>query len=95
MLIVGLVIGHVLRLKKSQITLLSIEAGFQNGTVGIVVGSLISEELIQVGLSRFRLPSAVYNILMLVTIIPFILWRISLLYETLVCVFPWRNSFLL
>ena len=56
MLIVGLVIGHVLRLKKSQITLLSIEAGFQNGTVGIVVGSLISEELIQGGLSRFRLP---------------------------------------
>ena len=78
MLIIGLIIGHVLRLKKSQITLLSIEAGFQNGTVGIVVGSLISEELIQGGLSRFRLPSAVCNILMLVTIIPFIIWRRSL-----------------
>ena len=78
MLIVGLVIGHVLRLKKSQITSLSVEAGFQNGTIGIVVGSLISEELIQGGLSRFSLPSAVYSVLMLVTIIPFVLWRRSL-----------------
>ena len=78
MLIVGLVIGHVLRLKKSQITSLSVEAGFQNGMIGIVVGSLISEELMQGGLSRFSLPSAVYSLLMFVTIIPFILWRRSL-----------------
>ena len=62
MLIVGLVIGHVLRLKKSQITSLSVEAGFQNGTIGIVVASLISEELMQGGLSRFSLPSAVYSL---------------------------------
>ena len=47
MLILGLVIGHVLRLKKSQITSLSVEAGFQNRTIGIVVGSLITEELMQ------------------------------------------------
>ena len=73
MLIVGLVIGHVLRLKKSQITSLSVEAGFQNGTIGIVVGSLISEELMQGGLSRFSLHSAINSVLMLVTIIPFIL----------------------
>ena len=71
MLIVGLVIGHVLRLKKSQITSLSVEAGFQNGTIGLVVGSLISEELMQGGLSRFSLPSAINSVLMLVTIIPF------------------------
>ena len=78
MLIVDLVIGHVLRSKKSQITLLDVEAGLQNGTVGIVVGSLISEELMQGELSRFSLPSAVYSVLMLITIIPFILWRSSL-----------------
>ena len=78
MLIIGLVVGHLLRLKKSQITSLSVEAGFQNGTIGIVVGSLISEEFIQGGLSRFSLPSAVYSVLMLVTIIPFVLWRRSL-----------------
>ena len=78
MLIVGLVIGHVLRLKKSQITSLLVEAGFQNGTIGIVVGLLISEELMQGGLSRFSLPSVVYSVLMLVAIIPFLLWRRSL-----------------
>ena len=78
MLIVGLVIGHVLRLKKSQITSLSVEAGFQNGMIGIVVGSLISEELMQGGLSRFSLPSAINSVLMLVTIIPIILWQRSL-----------------
>ena len=77
MLIIGLVVGHVLRLKKSQITLLAVEAGLQNGTIGIVVGSLISEELIQGSLSRFSLPSAINSVLMLVTIIPFILWRRS------------------
>lgn len=75
MLAVGLFVGYLLRLKKSQITSLSVEAGFQNGTIGIVVGSLISEELVQGGLSRFSLPSAVYSVLMLVTIIPFVLWR--------------------
>ena len=78
MLVIGLVVGDLLRLNKSQITSLSVEAGFQNGTIGIVVGSLISEPLIQGGLSRFSLPSAVYSVLMLVTIIPFILWRRSL-----------------
>ncbi len=75
MLAVGLFVGHLLRLNKSQITSLSVEAGFQNGTIGIVVGSLISEELVQGGLSRFSLPSAVYSVLMLVAIIPFVLWR--------------------
>ncbi len=78
MLIIGLAVGHLLKLNKSQITSLSVEAGFQNGTIGIVVGSLISEQLVQGGLSRFSLPSAVYSVLMLVTIIPFVLWRRSL-----------------
>ena len=78
MLIVGLVISHVLRLKKSQITSLSVEAGFQNGTIGIVVGLLISEVLMQGVLSHFSLPSVVYSVLMLVAIIPFLLWRRSL-----------------
>ncbi len=75
MLSVGLGIGNLLGLKQSQITSLAVEAGFQNGTIGIVVGSLISDELIQAELSRFSLPSAVYSILMMLTIIPFVLWR--------------------
>ena len=75
MLSVGLGIGNLLGLKQSQITSLAVEAGFQNGTIGIVVGSLISDELVQSELSRFSLPSAVYSILMMLTIIPFVLWR--------------------
>ena len=75
MLSVGLGIGNLLGLKQSQITSLAVEAGFQNGTIGIVVGSLISDELVQTELSRFSLPSAVYSILMMLTIIPFVLWR--------------------
>ncbi len=75
MLAIGLGLGSVLALKPSQNTALAVEAGFQNGTIGIVVGSLISEELVQGELSRFSLPSAVYSVLMMLTIIPFVCWR--------------------
>ena len=78
MLSIGLCVGRLLDLNTPQITSLTVEAGFQNGTIGIVVGSLISDELMQGGLSPFSLPSAVYSVLMLLTIIPFVLWRRSL-----------------
>ncbi len=75
MLGVGLAVGALLQLPTAQTTTLSIEAGFQNGTIGIVVGSLIGPALTQGELNSFSLPSAVYGVLMTVTIIPFILWR--------------------
>ena len=75
MLSIGLALGRLLALKQDQITSLAVEAGFQNGTIGIVVGSLISEELVQGELSPFSLPSAVYSVLMMITIVPFIFWR--------------------
>ena len=78
MLSIGLCVGRLLGLKTPQITSLAVEAGFQNGTIGIVVGSLMSDELMQGALSSFSLPSAVYSVLMLLTIIPFVLWRRSL-----------------
>ena len=78
MISIGLCVGRLLDLNTPQITSLTVEAGFQNGTIGIVVGSLISDELKQGGLSPFSLPSAVYSVLMLLTIIPFVLWRRSL-----------------
>ena len=78
MLAIGLALGAWLHLTTAQTTTLSIEAGFQNGTIGIVVGSLIGPALTQGELNRFSLPSAVYGVLMTVTIIPFILWRRSL-----------------
>ena len=78
MLAIGLGLGHRLKLSTEQTTSLSIEAGFQNGTVGIVVGSLLGPELMQSQLNSFSLPSAVYGVLMTVTIIPFIAWRRSI-----------------
>ena len=78
MLAIGLGLGHRLKLSTEQTTSLSIEAGFQNGTVGIVVGSLLGPELMQSQLNSFSLPSAVYGVLMTVTILPFIAWRRSI-----------------
>ena len=75
MLAIGLTLGALLQLPTAQTTTLSIEAGFQNGTIGIVVGSLIGPALTQGELNSFSLPSAVYGVLMTVTILPFILWR--------------------
>jgi BASS family bile acid:Na+ symporter len=75
MLAVGLGLGAALCLPQPQVTALAVEAGFQNGTIGIVVGALIAPALVEGQLNRFSLPSAVYGILMLLTIAPFLLWR--------------------
>ena len=75
MLGIGLALGAALHLPTGQTTTLAIESGFQNGTIGIVVGSLIGPALQEGDLNSFSLPSAVYGVLMLVTIVPFILWR--------------------
>ena len=78
MLAIGLSLGKLLQMSTEQTTSLSIEAGFQNGTVGIVVGSLLGPDLMQSQLNSFSLPSAVYGVLMTVTILPFIAWRRSI-----------------
>ena len=75
MLSIGLSLGVLLRLQPPQVTALAVEAGFQNGTIGIVVGSMIGTGIAQGQLNHFSLPSAVYGILMMLTIAPFILWR--------------------
>ena len=67
-----------MQMSTEQTTSLSIEAGFQNGTVGIVVGSLLGPTLMHSQLNSFSLPSAVYAVLMTVTILPFIAWRRSI-----------------
>ena len=82
MLAIGLSIGNLLQMSTEQTTSLSIEAGFQNGTVGIVVGSLLGPPLMQSQLNSFSLPSAVYGVLMTVTILPFIAWRRSIKHAT-------------
>ena len=77
MLFLGCCVGSVLRLPKAKITTLAIESGFQNGTVGIVVGALVSQPATGEVFAPTSLPSAVYGVLMLITIAPFILWRRS------------------
>lgn len=75
MIALGLVVGSSLGLNKQKTTALAVEAGFQNGTIGIVVGSLIGVSGSTDALTPYSLPSAVYGVLMLLTIPPFIAWR--------------------
>ena len=78
MLFIGCCLGSGLKLPREQVTTLAIESGFQNGTIGIVVGTLVSQPVAGVLLSQSSLPSAVYGVLMLITIAPFLLWRRSI-----------------
>lgn len=75
MLAIGLGVGHILRLPQTQVTTLSIESGFQNGSVGIVVGTLLTSGATASDLPAYSLPSAIYGVIMLFTIIPMVVWR--------------------
>ena len=60
-------------------TTLAIESGFQNGTVGIVVEAMLSQPGSNGVLTEMSLPSAVYGVLMLITVAPFVIWRRALI----------------
>ena len=75
MLAIGLGVGQALALPRPQVTTLSIESGFQNGSVGIVVGTLLAGEATTGQLPIYSLPSAIYGVLMLFTVVPMVLWR--------------------
>ena len=78
MLLLGCTFGALLALSRRQVTTLAVESGFQNGTVGIVVGAMLSSPSADVVLTEMSLPSAVYGVLMLITVAPFMVWRRSL-----------------
>lgn len=78
MLLLGCTLGPLLALPRPQVTTLAIESGFQNGTVGIVVGAMLSQPGSDAVLTEMSLPSAVYGVLMLITVAPFVFWRRSL-----------------
>lgn len=78
MLLLGCTLGPLLALPRSQVTILAIESGFQNGTVGIVVGAMLSQPGSNGVLTEMSLPSAVYGVLMLITVAPFVIWRRAL-----------------
>ena len=75
MLAIGLGVGQLLALPRTQVTTLAIESGFQNGSIGIVVGTLLAGDAVTAQLSTYSLPSAIYGVLMLFTVVPMVLWR--------------------
>lgn len=73
LLFAGLGLAHFFRLSQGQATAIAIEAGIQNATLGIAIGSLIVERAM--ALPPFSLPSALYGVTMYAVSIPFVMWR--------------------
>ena len=72
MLALGFAFARVAGLSRKEGVAVAMEAGVQNATLGITVGSLIAEQA--AGLAPFSLPSGVYGITMYAVVAPFILW---------------------
>ncbi|MVA99597.1 bile acid:sodium symporter family protein [Nitratireductor sp. CAU 1489] len=73
MLAIGMALARSGGLNRGRSSAIAIETGIQNATLGITVGSLISEQA--TGLPPFSLPSGVYGITMYLVSVPFVLWR--------------------
>ena len=73
LLFAGLGLARLFALPRPQGTAIAIEAGIQNATLGIAIGSLIVERAM--ALPPFSLPSALYGVTMYAVSIPFVLWR--------------------
>lgn len=71
MVSIGFLLGRALRLGRPDSIAIAMEAGIQNGSLGITVGALVT-----VGdtVGAFSLASGVYGILMYLTCIPLALW---------------------
>ena len=74
MLGLGLASAKALRLDDREATTISIESGVQNGTLAIVVGSIVAAVDGQV-LPPETVPAAVYSITMYFVCVPFVFWR--------------------
>lgn len=70
--IIGFALARALQLSKPETVAISIEAGIQNSTVGITVGSLVAAQA--TALPTISLPSGVYGILMYAVAVPIVLW---------------------
>ncbi|MEM9011749.1 MAG: bile acid:sodium symporter family protein [Pseudomonadota bacterium] len=73
MLAVGYALARALRLDAAGSTAIAIEAGVQNGTLGITVGQLISVGV--TGLPPIAVPSGIYGITMYAVTLPFVAFR--------------------
>ena len=74
MLSLGLITSRLVKLDPVDATTISIEAGVQNGTLGIAIGAIIALNATET-LPPVTVPSAVYSIIMYFISVPFVLWR--------------------
>lgn len=72
MMTLGFVIPRLLGRSPMEAKTISIEAGVQNGSLGIVIAGLIAGE--RTGFPPEAIPSAIYGILMYLSLIPALLW---------------------
>lgn len=68
----GFATAHILGLRGKERTAIAIETGYQNGALGITIGTLITTTATS-GLADVSLPSAIYSLTIYLVSIPFIL----------------------
>ncbi len=72
LLTISFLVSRALGLERGDSIAIALEAGLQNGTLGITVGTLLVEAA--AGLTPFTLPSAIYGVVMYVITLPLVLW---------------------
>ena len=71
-MLAGLAIAGLLGFAWREQKTISIEVGIQNGTLGITLAPIIAGTA--TGIPAIGLPSAVYGIVMYITVIPYVVW---------------------
>ena len=79
LLAVGIALARLFALPPAQERTVAVEAGVQNGTVGIALGAIVASGAVadpeaMGGFSGYSLPSAVYGITMYAVTLPVIAW---------------------
>jgi bile acid:Na+ symporter, BASS family len=78
LLLIGLVAARAARLSVRDATTVALEAGIQNGTLGIAVGMLVAGPANTEIFPPYTLPTAIYSITVWLLTLPFAFWRRSL-----------------
>lgn len=69
----GLALARTAQLNWQQTKTVAVEAGIQNGTLGIALGTLIANQP-DGFISPLTLPSAIYGVTMYIVVAPFVAW---------------------
>jgi len=75
LLIIGLVAARAAKLSVRDATTVALEAGIQNGTLGIAVGMLVAGAGNAEIFPPYTLPTAIYSITVWLLTLPFAFWR--------------------